>query len=234
MLIQHKYGSIIVRLKSVFLGLIIGLLGGILILQAGYKIKPLSAPHANAFLAKDVHDKITVAVEPYDQPEKIRQVFDVDFSRANFKAILLVVSNDSEEEIELAGRTVELTGARSAPVMPTPAEDVVREIFYGGSRRGQTLPSGGVGLPGKIGRSKPNAKDYEEARIDFLTKEFGEKLIRAHSTAFGIIFYEVGSLVGRKIYVPSVRVTRSNNQARVGRELMFFEVDLKPAFVNPQ
>ncbi|MBZ5554846.1 MAG: hypothetical protein LAO21_19175 [Acidobacteriia bacterium] len=200
---------------------------------AGYKVKPFSTGHAKAYPASDSHDKITIAAEPYDQSEKVMGVFDRDPSRANFVTVLIVVSNDTDDEIEVNAIEVELANARIHALHPTPTEDVVREIFYPSNRRRSS--SGKIGIGG-VGLGGNPQKDFMNARADFLSKELGDKFIPPHSTAYGFVFYETpelgAALVGGKIYIPRVRIRRSVDPKQVGRELLFYEIDLKPAIVG--
>lgn len=204
------------------------------IVFAGYKVKPFAASHAGTFPARDSHDHITIAADPYDRPDRLRQVFDVDLMRASYVAVLIVVSNDSSDEIQLNGSQIELVAARRDPLGPTPADEVVRDVFFGDRRRRDGSPPVRVGIPVGIGRNP--SKDFENARADFLSKEFGKKFIPAHSTAYGFVFYQTDQLgaafVGGRIYVPKIRITRSSDPHQVGRDLLYYEVDLKPAIVG--
>jgi hypothetical protein len=200
---------------------------------AGYKVKPFSTGPARSYLALDSHDKITIAAEPYDRSEKVLEVFDRDPSRENFVTVLIVVSNDSDDEIEVNGIEVDLANAKLHALHPTPTEDVVREIFYPKDRRPSSpgkIGIGGVGLGGNP------QKDFMNARADFLSKELGDKFIPPHTTAYGFVFYETpqlgAALVGGKIYIPRVRIRRSADPKQIGRELLFYEIDLKPAIAG--
>lgn len=202
-------------------------------IQAGYKVKPFSTGHAKSYLAFDSHDKISIAAEPYDRSEKVLGVFDRDPSRENFVTVLIVVSNDSDDEIEVNGMEVELANTKTHTLHTTPTEDVVREIFYPKDRRRSSpgkIGIGGVGLGGNP------QKDFINARADFLSKELGDKFVPPHSTAYGFVFYETPELgaafVGGKIYIPKVRIRRSADPKQVGRELLFYEIDLKPAIAG--
>jgi hypothetical protein len=79
-------------------------------------------------------------------------------------------------------------------------------------------------------------KDFINARADFLSKELGDKFVPPHSTAYGFVFYETpelgSALVGGKIYIPQVRIRRSADPKQVGRELLFYEIDLRPAIAG--
>lgn len=63
------------------------------------------------------------------------------------------------------------------------------------------------------------------------------KFVPPHASEHGFLFYDLeydgATLRGRKIYVPKVRITRSPDPKRVGTDLLFFEIDLKPALVGP-
>jgi hypothetical protein len=200
--------------------------------RAGYKVKPFSVSHAKVFAASDSHDNIAVAAEPYDETEKVLRVFDRDPARANYITVLIVVSNDSDMEIELNSRLIELSRMRGGALHTTSAEDVVRDIFFSTSLPRNPAPKVGLGIP--LGGN--SNKDFESARIDFLSKELGDKFVAPHSTAYGFIFFETrelgGALVGGKIYIPKVTVRRSRDSRQVGRDLMFYEIDLKPAIIG--
>jgi len=72
--------------------------------------------------------------------------------------------------------------------------------------------------------------------LDFMSKEFGRKWVAPHSTAYGFLFYPTPQLdlylVGSKVYVPHVRISRSPDPKRVHTELLFFEVELKEGIVG--
>jgi hypothetical protein len=228
-----RTGNLFMSIKHVCVLFVLGAVFVTGTVLAGYKVKPFSAGHAKSFLALDSHDRITIAAEPYDRSDKVLQVFDRDPGRENFVTVLIVVSNDSEDEIELNGNEVELTSAKSRGLHPTPTDDVVRELFHLKNRRRSS--SGKIGIGG-VGLGGNPEKDFINAQADFLSKELGDKFVPPHSTAYGFVFYETpelgAALVGGKIYIPRVRIRRSSDPKQVGRELLFYEVDLKPAIIG--
>src|SRR3954454_10393493 len=77
------------------------------------KDKVFSLPrafNAKTYPAHDTHEdeKVSIAGDPYDMPEKVAGVFTVDYKREGFLPIFLVITNDDDGAVSLADMKVTL------------------------------------------------------------------------------------------------------------------------------
>src|SRR6266704_3116502 len=68
-----------------------------------YAFNPPKAFHAKTYPAHDAHDseKVSIAADPYDMPEKTANVFTVAYKKEGFLPIHFIVSNDGDQPISL-------------------------------------------------------------------------------------------------------------------------------------
>ncbi|MCU1306482.1 MAG: hypothetical protein JWN45_1177, partial [Acidobacteriaceae bacterium] len=71
------------------------------------KDKAFSLPrayNAKTYPAHETHDdeKVSIAADPYDMPEKTAGTFTVDYKREGFLPIFLILSNDGDGAVSLA------------------------------------------------------------------------------------------------------------------------------------
>jgi len=74
--------------------------------------KEFVMPHAynaKTYPARDEHsrEKVTIAVDPYDMPDKAK-IFTIDYAEKGFLPMHVIVSNDSDQPISLAGMKIQL------------------------------------------------------------------------------------------------------------------------------
>src|SRR5579872_1495217 len=96
--------------------------------------KEFSMPKAQpafSFPAHDHHsnENVTVAVDPYDKPAK-EGIFLVKYREHELLPILLIVTNDSDQPLQLADMKAELVTSDHSKLTPDNEDDIVRRISH--------------------------------------------------------------------------------------------------------
>lgn len=171
---------------------------------------------AFAYPAHDHHAKenVTVGLDPYDDPAKAK-IFTINYKDNDLLPILLVITNDSDQPIELSGMTAELVTADRAKLHPATEDDILRRITHP-SASGARVP---VPFPTKRVKGGMNSKELDEIQ----SAEFKAKAVEPRSSQAGFLFFDVADisnpLVGAHLYLTGVRDSS-------GHELMYFDVEL--------
>ena len=161
--------------------------------------------------ARQTVDKVTIAVEPYEDSEKLKQAFGKsDPSKFGILPVLVVIANDSDRVLQLERMRVQFITADRQTADSIPAEDI--------HRSGRVKPpdiGGGSRFPGiKRGPKKP--KDEWE----ITAREFVAPMIPPGGNAHGFFYFRVGK--GRvrdsSVYITGLR------DARTGQDLLYFEI----------
>lgn len=176
--------------------------------QGRFQPKPVTA-----YTARQKIDKITIAVEPFDTPEKVRPVFGKsDPLKLGAIPILVVIANDSDHAIQLDRMRVEFISLERRNIVPVSSEDLQR------SGRVKAPDVGGSRFPG-IPRRSPRPKDQTEIAL----REFAAPVVEAHDRAYGFFYFRVprAQLTGSKIYITGMR------DAQTGRDILYAEINLK-------
>ena len=185
----------------------------------GFAAKEFSMPKtqpAAAYPAHDYHskEKVTVAVDPYDTPAKAG-IFVVPYRAYDLLPVLLVVTNDSDQPVELSGMKAEIETAGGAKLRPASEEDVYRRISHPNASGARTP------LPFPTGRVKGgvNTKEF----IELENARFKAKAVEPLSSQAGFLFFDISDvkdpLEGADFYLTGVRDGSGN-------ELMYFDVSL--------
>src|SRR5690348_10967947 len=71
------------------------------------------AYNAKTYPARDAHDneKVTVAADPYDMPDKVSAVFNLDYRDKGILPVYLIITNDGDEPVALTAMKVQLVTA---------------------------------------------------------------------------------------------------------------------------
>src|ERR1700722_11801376 len=96
----------------------------LLCLAAKEFVMPQAQP-AKTYPAHDAHpmEAVTVAVDPYDLKEKT-DLFSVHYSELGFLPIFVVVTNDGNQTVELAGIKAQLVTVNRAKLSPATQADI--------------------------------------------------------------------------------------------------------------
>ena len=176
-------------------------------------VRPV-AKAANTYPAHDSHDRVTVAIDPYDKAEK-RQTFSVDWMEHGYLPVFVVITNDGEEPISFSGMKAQLVTTSRTKLMPATADDLYRRLS---NPQRATIPSP-LPLPGKKIKGSVSKKALDE--ID--AARFGARGVEPHTTQSGFLFFDVSDVSSP---LPGANFFLMGVQNAKGEELMYFEVSL--------
>ena len=90
------------------------------------------AGDAKSYPAHDRSDKekVTVAADPYDTPNKTHGVFRINYREEGMLPILLVITNEGGQPVALTDMQVELVTRKRAKIQPAAEDDVYRRIAH--------------------------------------------------------------------------------------------------------
>lgn len=185
-------------------------------------VMPVAQP-AKSYPARDEHndEAVTLALDPYDMADKAN-IFSVRYNQLGMLPILLVVTNDGDQPVLLAGMKAELVTVDRAKLSPVTPDDIERRLSHP-SASANRYP-----LPFPTKRAKGGVS--QEAREEIENAQFGAKAVEPHSTQAGFLFFDVQGvatpLAGAHFYLTGVK----NAQ---GHELMYFEVPLEKYLSAP-
>ena len=187
-----------------------------------------SARSARTYPAHDEHsqEKATVAVDPYDMGDKA-QIFSTDFRGYGFLPVLLIITNDGEQPLSLAGFKAELVTLKHAKLSPATYDDLMRRMSHPEAKTGPSpLP---IPFPGPGGKVKGGVNAKTRGEIDQAL--FRARAVEPHSTAIGFLFFDVSdvsspALPGANFYLTGVRDAG-------GTELMYFEIPMEKYLSAP-
>src|SRR5258708_1002248 len=181
--------------------------------------KEFSMPRTQPAFSYPAHDhhaneNVTVGLDPYDDTAKAK-IFTINYRDHDLLPVLLVITNDGDEPIELSGMKAELVTADHAKLSPSTDDDILRRITHPHAS-GARVP---VPFPTKRVKGGMNAKELEEIQ----TAQFKAKAVEPRSSQAGFLFFDVSDLpsplAGAHFYLTGVRDSS-------GHELMFFDVEM--------
>ncbi len=175
---------------------------------------------AFSYPAHDHHAKenVTVGLDPYDDSEKTK-IFTINYRDHDLLPIMLVITNDSDQPIELSGMNAELVTADRTKLSAAAEDDILRRISHTHAS-GARVP---IPFPTKRVKGSVNSKELDEIQ----SAQFKAKAVEPRSSQAGFLFFDVSDLpnplAGAHFYLTGVRDSS-------GHELMYFDVELgKPA-----
>jgi hypothetical protein len=172
---------------------------------------------ATTFAAVETHqdEKVAIAVEPYDTPEKAA-IFRIDYLSHGVMPVRLIVTNNGDRPIYLLEARIFFYTGDGEKIQAAEPEDVER-LMTRKEREGGRIP-----LPGGIPsiKLKPKAGN-KEIQQDFNTFEFSSLVVEPHTTRAGFLFYDVSELDhplrGASMHLRKLRDANGN-------ELFYFEI----------
>ena len=189
--------------------------------------KDFSMPQAQAARSYPAHDehtdeKVTIAVDPYDMADKA-QIFSVNYRDYGYLPIFIVISNDSDQPVELNSIQPTLITVKRAKLSPASNDDLFRRLSHPAPKN-NPMP---IPLPG--GKVKGAVK--EKARDEIERAQFSPRAVEPHSNAAGFLFFDVSDistpLAGASFIVTGVRDAG-------GHELMYFEIPMEKYLSAPE
>jgi hypothetical protein len=193
-----------------------------LICLAGKEFVMPTPQPARTYPAHDEHPAETAAIaaDPYDMADKA-SIFTVHYSELGFLPIFLVVTNDGDRPLQLAGMQAQLVTVDRNKLSPATEDDIDRRI----SRPSANTKRYPLPFPTKVkgGVSK-------QAREEIQNAQFAAKAVEPRSTQEGFLFFDVSGistpLAGAHLYLTGVRDGKGN-------ELMYFEIPLEKYLSAP-
>ena len=186
-------------------------------------VMPKAQP-AKSYPAHDSHstEAVTVALDPYDMGDKA-DIFSVHYSEEGLLPIFLVITNDGEQPVALAGMKAQLVTVNRAKLSPATVDDIYRRLSRPST---STAPS-----PLPFPRKKVKGTVGKQALEEIQSAQFGARAVEPHTTQSGFLFFDVSGistpLAGARFYLTGVRDSK-------GDELMYFEVPLENYLSAPQ
>ncbi len=183
-------------------------------------VAPKAYP-AKTYPARDAHDneKVTIAADPYDMPDKASTVFNLDYRDRGMLPVYLIITNDGDEPIALTDLKVQLVTSDRSKISAADKDDLYRK-FSRVKRRGDEPRINPLPLP----RKGSDAGIPKEGLSELQNAPFMAKAVEPHSTAAGFVFFDVGGisqpLAGAHLYVMNVRDAN-------GQQLMFFDIPME-------
>jgi hypothetical protein len=176
-------------------------------------VKPGAKP-ARTYPTHDEHanESVAVGVDPYESPEKA-QIFSVKWGEEGFLPIFLVVTNDGDQPVSLAGMQAQLITSRREKLGAASNDELYRRLSHiSASRSTYPLPFPRTKVKGAVGKK---ALDEIDAA------QFTAKAVEPHSTQSGFLFFDVSGisspLAGARFYLTGLRDGKGN-------DLLYFEI----------
>jgi hypothetical protein len=189
------------------------------------RFNPPPAAHASTYALHETHsdEKVTIAVDPCDTPEKAG-VFKVNYRGYGFYPVRLLISNDSDQTLMLEGVKIEYITAGREKLQPATDADIYRRLVNP-SRADKSHP--GPHLPFPVGKKKePISKD---AREEYASAQFLTVPVTPHSTHSGYLFFDMleeTPAPGAHLYISGIKAGT--------KELFYFEIPMdKPVSPTP-
>jgi hypothetical protein len=186
------------------------------------KDKAYSAPrafHAKTYPAHESHEqeKVTVAADPYDMPDKVAGVFTVNYAYAGLLPIYMIFTNDGDQPISLNNLHVTLITRKRVKISPTNASDMYRRLDRA------TLRADGPSLPFPLPKKK-NKGISQQTRDEVEGSQFLARAVEPHGTQAGFMYFDVqgldNPLAGAKLEITGILDSKGN-------ELFFFEIPME-------
>jgi hypothetical protein len=160
---------------------------------------------------------VTVGLDPYEGPPK-SNIFVVNYREMNLLPILMVITNDGDQPIELANIKAELVTGDGTKLTVATDDDIYRRISHPSASGARTpLP-----FPTKRVKGGVNSKEWSEIE----TAAFKAKAVEPRSSQAGFLFFDVSDvsnpLKGSRFYLTGAHDSSGN-------ALMYFEVPLDKA-----
>ena len=184
-------------------------------------VMPAAQP-AKTYPARDEHpsEAVTLALDPYDMADKA-SIFSVHFNDLGLMPIFVVITNDGDQAIALAGMKAELVTVDRTKIPPATDDDLYRRV---------SRPTGNISPNPLPWPKKAKGSVSKDAMDEIQNSQFAAKAVEPHSTQAGFMFFDVSGistpLAGAHFYLTNVRDAKGN-------ELMYFDVSLEKYLSAP-
>jgi hypothetical protein len=196
-------------------------LSTIVCLAGKHFVMPPAQP-AKTYPAHDEHptEAVTLALDPYDMADKA-SIFSVHYSDVGLMPMFLVITNDGNQPVSLAGMKAELVTVDRTKIPPATEDDLYRRV---------SRPTASVSATPLPWPKKAKGSVSKDAMDEIQNSQFAAKAVEPHGTQSGFMFFDVSGistpLAGAHFYMTGVRDAKGN-------ELMYFEVPLEKYLSAP-
>jgi hypothetical protein len=210
---QQVAGNQKCRARSVVLLTVFFVFFLVSLLAAKEFVKPVAKP-ASSYPMHDQHsdEAVAIAADPYDTPERA-EIFSVKWAEQGFLPIYLVVTNDSDQPVSLAGMQVQLITANREKIPAASNDDLYRRLAH--------VNAGGPKYPLPFPRTKVKGAVGKKALDEMNAAQFSAKAVEPHSTQSGFVFFDVAGITspleGARFYLTGLRDSK-------GGDLLYFEI----------
>jgi hypothetical protein len=185
---------------------------------------PPPAGPASTYPAHESHDdeKVTIAVDPYDTPQKAA-IFRVKYKDYAFLPIRLIITNDGDQPLMLDSVKIQLVTGSREKLEPAVRDDIFRRI----SRPEKAASRPKVQLPIPV----PHDRDPvgKIARDEVPLAMFSTVPVTPHSTNSGFLFFDVLGVRDPEeqahLYISGIRSG--------SKELFYFDIPLPATQAAP-
>lgn len=182
-------------------------------LWADKKDAPFRPEPADAYSTKQTIQGLTIAVQPFDDPDEAKSAFGkLNPYEHGVLPVLVVMKNNGKGTVRFETMQVMYVAPRGRKVDSTPPADVLY-LKAGGRPKvsNSPIPTGGP----RIKISKNPLKN--EVIIE---RAFSAKMLPPGDSAHGFFYFQTGHSRGTSLYISGI------TEAASGKELFFFEVPL--------
>ena len=182
-----------------------------------------AAQPAKTYPAHDEHpsEALAIALDPYDMADRAT-IFSVHYSEEGLLPIFLIVTNEGDQPVSLAGMKGQLVTVNRTKLSPATEDDIYRRLSHpSATGRPSPLPFPTKKVKGVVSR---------QALEEIQRAQFGARAVEPHTTQSGFLFFDVSGistpLAGAHFYLTGVRDAKGN-------EMMYFEVALEKYLSAP-
>lgn len=216
--------DIIHLVKPAWIAASLVLLTGLLFSEKHFNPPP--AAHASTYALHEAHsdEKVTIAADPCDTPQKTAAVFKNNYLERGLYPIRLLISNDSDQTLMLQDLKIEYITARRDKLQPASDDDIYRK-FVRPNRADQSHP--GPHLPFPVGKKKEAIS--KDTREEYESAQFRPVPVTPYSTNSGYLFFDMQGeppQPGAHLYVSGIKAGT--------KELFYFDLPMdKPESGTP-
>ena len=211
------------RIPLVFL-----LLAAVLALRADTKpFNPPPASHPRTYPAHESHDdeKVSIAIDPYDMPDKAK-IFKINYQERGFLPIRLIIANDGDEYLMLNDLKILYITVKRDKIDPATTDDIYRRVIR--LKRNPSSPRVPSPIPLPRDRS-PVTKDAKIAMEELDQAQFLPHPIDPHSVRSGFLFFDITEVdppeAGAHLYIAGLKAG--------GKELFYFDIPMEKYLTAP-
>ena len=148
---------------------------------ASYTIRQVQVYPPDTYDSHAADGMLTVAVQPLDNEERVRAIFNTDLNRAGFLAVNLIIQNDGQEPFQIDRQSIYLVDSRGIQLLPTTAESMLQ-----GAGTSLTRWYFISGVLGALSANRARRK----MENDFMDKELYDQLVPPGVTVYGFLYYQ--------------------------------------------